>query len=44
MSEELKYLKLTDEEASREMTKRLKEIKELLRDIRDALRSAGGML
>ncbi len=43
MNEDLKYVKLTDEEASREMTRKLKEIKELLRDILDALRSVGGM-
>jgi len=43
MSENLKYLKLTDEEASKEMTEKLKEIKELLKDIRDILRSVGGM-
>ncbi len=40
---ELKYLKLSDEEAVEEMGKRLKEMKALLIEIRDLLKSAGGL-
>jgi hypothetical protein len=43
MSEELRYLKLSDEEAIREMEKRLKEMKRLLAEIRDSLKAAGGI-
>jgi hypothetical protein len=43
MSEKLRYLKLSDEEAIREMEKRLKEMKRLLAEIRDSLKAAGGI-
>lgn len=37
----LKYLELSDEEVEELMLKRLKEIKQLLTEIRDILRKAG---
>ena len=40
MKTELKYVKLSDKEVTAEMEKRLKEIKRLLEEIRDNLRSA----
>ena len=40
---EPKYLHLSDEEVLKEMEKRLKTMKRLLIEIRDALRAAGGM-
>jgi len=43
MAKELRYLKLSDEEAAVETEKRLKEMKRLLSEIRDALKSAGGI-
>jgi two-component sensor histidine kinase len=42
MREELRYLKLSDEEALREMRKRLRSMKRLLEEIRDALKTLGG--
>lgn len=39
--EKLRYLKHSDEDVVKEMERRLKEIKELLTEIRDILRSAG---
>lgn len=41
MAREAKYLRLSDEEVLREMEKRLKVMKRLLIEIRDALRAAG---
>ncbi len=38
---ELRYLKLSDEEVIKEMEKRLREMKELLIEIRDVLKAAG---
>lgn len=43
MTRELPYLKLTDEEAIKETEKRLREMKQLLAEIRDALKAAGGI-
>jgi len=43
MEEEPRYLKLSDEEAIKEMERRLREMKKLLIEIRDALRAAGGV-
>lgn len=43
MTKELRYLKLSDEEALVETEKRLKAMKRLLAEIRDALKSAGGI-
>ncbi len=40
---EPKYLRLSDEEVLKEMEKRLKTMKRLLIEIRDALRAAGGI-
>lgn len=40
---ELRYLNLSDEEAVKENEKRLKEMKKLLIEIRDLLKSTGGM-
>jgi len=40
---ELKYLNLSDEEAVKETEKRFKEMKKLLIEIRDLLRSTGGL-
>jgi len=39
---ELKYADLSDEEVERLIQKRLEEIKELLKEIRDIFRKAGG--
>jgi len=41
MKKELRYLKLTDEEAIKETKKRLEEMKKLLAEIRDTLKTAG---
>lgn len=41
MSEELRYASLSDEEVEQLLLQRLREIKELLREIRDVLRKAG---
>jgi prefoldin subunit 5 len=43
MSKELRYAELSDEEAIKEMERRLKEMKRLLVEIRDALKAAGGV-
>lgn len=43
MSKELRYLNLSDEEAIKETEKRLREMKKLLVEIRDALKAAGGI-
>jgi len=43
MAKELRYVNLSDEEAIKEMEKRLKEMKSLLIEIRDALKAAGGI-
>lgn len=43
MSKEPRYVKLSDEEAIKETEKRLKEMKKLLVEIRDALKAAGGI-
>ena len=40
---ELKYLNISDEEAVKETERRLKEMKKLLIEIRDLLKSAGGL-
>ncbi len=40
--EKLKYINLSDEEVEELLLKRLKEMKELLREIRDLLKSIGG--
>ncbi len=40
---ELRYLNLSDEEAVKENEKRLKEMKKLLIEIRDLLKSTGGI-
>jgi len=43
MAKKLKYLKLSDEDAVKEMEKRLAEMKRLLMEIRDLLKAAGGI-
>lgn len=43
MVDEPRYLKLSDEDVAVETEKRLKEMKRLLGEIRDALKSAGGI-
>jgi hypothetical protein len=43
MKKEPPYLRLTDEEVVKEMEKRLREMKELLSEIRDSLKAAGGI-
>lgn len=42
MEKKLKYLKLSDEDVLKETEKRLKEMKELLIEIRKLLKVAGG--
>lgn len=42
MAKELKYLKFSDEDITKETRKRLEEMKKLLVEIRDLLKSAGG--
>jgi hypothetical protein len=42
MRGELQYLRLSDEEAIKELEKRLREMKRLLAEIRDALKTLGG--
>ncbi|MGB9756259.1 MAG: hypothetical protein ACPLVJ_00550 [Candidatus Bathyarchaeales archaeon] len=42
MVKELKYLKFSDEDVIKETEKRLKEMKRLLIEIRDLLKTAGG--
>jgi large-conductance mechanosensitive channel len=39
---ELRYVKLSDEEVIKETEKRLEEMKALLAEIRDLLKTAGG--
>jgi len=41
MPKKLKYLQFSDEEVSKEMEKRLAEMKQLLTEIRDLLKAAG---
>ena len=43
MSRELRYLRLSDEDTIKETERRLREMKRLLEEIRDALKSAGGI-
>jgi len=43
VSRDLRYGGLSDEAVTVEIEKRLKEMKRLLLEIRDALRSAGGL-
>jgi len=43
MSKEARYAKLSDEEVVKETQKRLRRMKALLVEIRDALKSAGGI-
>jgi len=40
MKQELKYANLSDKEVMTEIETRLKEVKEVLKEIRDSLRSA----
>ncbi|MDI6691174.1 MAG: hypothetical protein QME50_04815 [Candidatus Bathyarchaeota archaeon] len=42
MVKELKYLKFSDEDVIKETEKHLKEMKKLLVEIRDLLKTAGG--
>lgn|GEM_PF-3471281 len=39
---ELRYLRLTDEEALEEMERKLREMRRLLEEIRDSLKALGG--
>jgi hypothetical protein len=43
MAKDLRYAGLSDEDAIKEMENRLKEMKRLLVEIRDALKVAGGV-
>jgi len=43
MAKELRYVNLSDEEVIEETEKRLKQMKKLLAEIRDALKAAGGV-
>ena len=43
MSRELRYAKLSDEQVMSETQNRLREMKKLLIEVRDALKSAGGI-
>jgi len=43
MKRELRYLKWSDEEVLKETERRLKEMKQLLIEIRDALKATGGI-
>lgn len=43
MSRDLRYANLSDEQVMIETQKRLREMKSLLIEIRDALKSAGGL-
>lgn len=43
MSKELRYAKLSDEQVMAETESRLREMKMLLIEVRDALKSAGGL-
>ncbi|MGQ9530578.1 MAG: hypothetical protein ACUVQX_05110 [Candidatus Bathycorpusculaceae bacterium] len=42
MAKELKYLKFSDEDVIKETEERLKDMKKLLVEIRDLLKTAGG--
>ncbi len=42
MVKELKYIKFSDEDVIKETEKKLKEMKKLLAEIRDLLKTAGG--
>lgn len=42
MAKKLKYLKSSDKEVAEETSKRLKEMRKLLVEIRDLLKTAGG--
>jgi len=42
MGEKLKYADLSDEEVEELLLKRLREMKELLREVRDLLKQIGG--
>jgi hypothetical protein len=43
MGKELKYVKFSEEDVVRETEKRLKEMKTLLVEIRDLLKTTGGL-
>lgn len=43
MSKELRYTRLSDEQVMAETQNRLREMKKLLIEVRDALKSAGGI-
>jgi len=43
MSKELRYNRLSDEQVMTEMEKRLKEMKRLLTEVRDALKAVGSL-
>jgi hypothetical protein len=43
VSKELRYAKLSDEQVMAETQNRLREMKMLLIEVRDALKSAGGL-
>jgi len=43
MTKELRYVNLSDGEAIEKTEKRLKQMKKLLAEIRDALKAAGGV-
>jgi len=43
MAKELRYVNLSDEEVIEETEKRLKQMRKLLTEIRDALKAAGGV-
>jgi large-conductance mechanosensitive channel len=43
MAKNLKYLKHSDEEIASETRERLKEMRQLLAEIRDLLKAAGGL-
>jgi len=43
VAKDLRYVNLSDEEAIEETGKRLKEMKKILAEIRDALKAAGGV-
>ncbi len=43
MSQEVNYARMSEEELVKETDKRLKDMKRLLLEIRDALKAAGGV-
>jgi len=43
MAKKLKYLELSDEDVIKEMEKRFAEMKKLLTEIRELLKTAGGI-